>query len=217
MTDFADEARTRKARMLRMAEAAAFDSEERRVLRARVLAYTDRTPEPPVMSSFGVSTKGCSRCQRTMWHQAGPDGHYWVCASCGAFEDMVMRCPQCAVLMRPPKDGGPDRWSCPGCKRTAGSGWSDQEIESTERQVQEAISLLDDVIAQRKEAGVWHGGGSSVPRVVAGEILMGQDIQTQGCSRCGGTMCKTVETDGDGKPTSESQFVCGNSSCGNVA
>lgn len=44
---------------------------------------------------------------------------------------------------------------------------------------------------------------------------MGQEIRTQGCGNCGGTMYKTVETDADGNLTGESQFVC--NSCGNVA
>lgn len=44
---------------------------------------------------------------------------------------------------------------------------------------------------------------------------MGQQIQTCGCQKCGGTMYKTIETDQNGNPTSESQYVCSN--CGNVA
>ena len=44
---------------------------------------------------------------------------------------------------------------------------------------------------------------------------MGQTIQTQGCPKCQGTMYKTVETDENGVPTGETQWVC--SSCGNVS
>lgn len=46
------------------------------------------------------------------------------------------------------------------------------------------------------------------------EDLMGQTIQTRGCSKCQGTMYKTVETDENGNPTNESQFICSN--CGNM-
>ncbi|MFE5090587.1 hypothetical protein ACFRCI_09320 [Streptomyces sp. NPDC056638] len=46
------------------------------------------------------------------------------------------------------------------------------------------------------------------------ETTMGQTIQTRGCSKCGGTMYKMIETDDQGNPTSESMYICNN--CGNI-
>lgn len=43
---------------------------------------------------------------------------------------------------------------------------------------------------------------------------MGQEIQTKGCGRCGGTMYKTRDVDENGNVSSESQYVC--NSCGAV-
>lgn len=43
---------------------------------------------------------------------------------------------------------------------------------------------------------------------------MGQQIETKGCPKCGGTMYRTVDTDEHGNPTSQPQFVC--SGCGAV-
>ncbi|GGU67507.1 hypothetical protein GCM10010211_36030 [Streptomyces albospinus] len=43
---------------------------------------------------------------------------------------------------------------------------------------------------------------------------MGQMIETRGCGKCHSTMYKTVETDENGNPTDESQWVCSN--CGHV-
>lgn len=157
MTDFADEARTRKARMLRMAAAVADGAEEERALRARVLAYADHTPEPPAMASYGVSTKGCQQCHRTMWHQKDSEGHHWVCASCGRVEPLVMACPRCGVEMDPPPPGRFDRWSCRPCKIVAASGESEQEIVQRDDEVQQAIRMLDAVIEDRKQSGEWRG------------------------------------------------------------
>ena len=41
---------------------------------------------------------------------------------------------------------------------------------------------------------------------------MGQRIETKGC----GTMYKTVETDKNGNPTNETQWVCSSPTCGAV-
>ncbi|MFI0822246.1 hypothetical protein ACH4TX_42265 [Streptomyces sp. NPDC021098] len=45
---------------------------------------------------------------------------------------------------------------------------------------------------------------------------MGQRIETKGCGACSGTMYKTTETDDAGNPTSETQWVCSNPTCGAV-
>ncbi|GAA2604655.1 hypothetical protein [Streptomyces axinellae] len=149
MTDFADEARTRRAHMLRMAEAQAEEPDEMRVLRARVLDYLDNTPEPPVMASYGVSTKGCPKCHRTMWHQKDHEGHHWVCASCGHFEELVMTCPRCGEEMKPPFLEQIDRWTCRTCKLVAASGESEQEMLQRDDEVRQAVRTLDAVIEDR--------------------------------------------------------------------
>ncbi|MFE9247731.1 hypothetical protein [Streptomyces sp. NPDC007088] len=71
MTDFADEARSRTARLLRMA--APGDD------RDGIIEYATTTPDPPLMGRHGIRTTGCARCRRTMWLQRD----LWVCASCG--------------------------------------------------------------------------------------------------------------------------------------
>ncbi|AEW93210.1 MULTISPECIES: hypothetical protein [Streptomycetaceae] len=77
MTDFADEARSRAAHLLRMANT----TDER--IRTQIIDYVDSTPEPPPMGPYGIETTGCPRCRRTMWRQQDPRGPLWVCASCG--------------------------------------------------------------------------------------------------------------------------------------
>ncbi|MDK0520403.1 hypothetical protein [Streptomyces sp. ML-6] len=82
-------------------------------------------------------------------------------------------------------------------------------IEQREAERRAALSLLDAALAHTDEQ-------RKHDRTITDEMeaRMGQMIQTRGCSRCGGTMYKTVETDDNGVPTSETQFVCGG--CGNV-
>lgn len=75
-TPFADEARSRTARLLRMANTA----DDR--LRQWIIDYAETTPEP-VMGSHGIVTTGCPRCHRTMWQQRDTTGPVAVCASCG--------------------------------------------------------------------------------------------------------------------------------------
>ncbi|MEU9606135.1 hypothetical protein [Streptomyces sp. NPDC048057] len=77
MTDFADEARSRVARLLRMA-----DTMDAR-LRARIVDYVASTPDPPLMGPQGIRTRGCPKCRATMWLQPG----LWICAVCGRMED----------------------------------------------------------------------------------------------------------------------------------
>lgn len=76
-TDFADEARSRTARLLRMAA-----TTDPRV-RERIVEYATTTPDPPPIGPHGIQTRGCGRCRRTMWAQRD----YWVCAWCGHLED----------------------------------------------------------------------------------------------------------------------------------
>ncbi|GAB2791869.1 hypothetical protein [Streptomyces daliensis] len=149
MTDFADEARSREARLLRMAAGHTDDPVEEARLRAQILDYAQHTPEPPNMTLHGLSTRGCPKCDRTMWHQRSGNDHYWVCASCGHVEDLVMTCPTCGVLMKPPITSLVDRWSCPSCGVTAASGESAQEILRRDDEVERAKRMLDEVIAER--------------------------------------------------------------------
>ncbi|MER6911796.1 hypothetical protein ABT354_09005 [Streptomyces sp. NPDC000594] len=73
MTDFADEARSRTAHLLRMAA-----TDDPRV-RDRIIAYAAGTPDPPPMGGQGIQTSGCPRCAGTMWLQR----EVWVCSGCG--------------------------------------------------------------------------------------------------------------------------------------
>ena len=73
VTDFADEARSRTARLLRMAA-----TDDRRT-RQQITRYAASTPDPPLMGPVGIQTTGCPRCACTMWRQRD----LWVCSSCG--------------------------------------------------------------------------------------------------------------------------------------
>lgn len=77
MTDFLNEARSRTARLLRMA-----GTEDTR-LRSVIIEYATSTPDPPLMGPQGIRTTGCPRCRRTMWLQRS----LWICSSCGHMED----------------------------------------------------------------------------------------------------------------------------------
>ncbi|MEU2854096.1 hypothetical protein ACFZB6_00440 [Streptomyces syringium] len=145
MNDFVDEARSRVAHLLRMANT----TDDR--VRARIIEYADSTPEPPVMSRAGIVTTGCPQCHRTAWRQQDAEGPVWVCASCGHVEGVIVECPHCRIAMRPPPFGAPDRWQCPDCPRVAATGESAQDIEDRERQRLEALALLERAIGWRAE------------------------------------------------------------------
>ncbi|MER7758489.1 hypothetical protein [Streptomyces sp. NPDC097619] len=74
---FAEEARSRVARLLRMAATA----DDR--TRARIVEYAASTPDPPPYGPHGIRTTGCPRCLRTMWQQRD----LLVCSACGHMED----------------------------------------------------------------------------------------------------------------------------------
>ncbi|MEU1626392.1 hypothetical protein ABZ746_13910 [Streptomyces sp. NPDC020096] len=142
MTDFADEARSRAAHLLRMANTV--DAR----MRAQIIEYADSTPDPPVMGPAGIATAGCPRCLRTMWRQR--DG--WVCASCGHVEEeLPVKCPNCRTVMKSPPASAPDRWWCSRCGRVATVGDSTTEIENRERGRLEAVRLLDRAMAERND------------------------------------------------------------------
>ncbi|MFE9742980.1 hypothetical protein [Streptomyces sp. NPDC006477] len=78
-----------------------------------------------------------------------------------------------------------------------------------------ALSLLDDVLGARDPEEV--SREQDARRLVSLGFLApenGQTIQTRGCSKCGATMYRTVETDSSGNPTGSAMFIC--SSCGNM-
>ncbi|MDT3398586.1 hypothetical protein RKE29_18355 [Streptomyces sp. B1866] len=137
MTEFAEEARSRAARLLRMAGSVG------PLERARLIEYANATPEPPVMGSFGIGTTGCPDCRRTMWQQRDADGPVWVCAFCGRVEAVTVRCPHCDVPMEPPPAGWFDRWRCPACPRVAATGDGAEDVERRERDRRAALNLLD--------------------------------------------------------------------------
>lgn len=144
MPDFADEARSRAARLLRMADTD--DPREREAL----VAYAADTPDPPLMDADGIATRGCPACQRTMWQQRDEAGPLWVCSGCGRVEDDTVMCPACQVPMAPPAEGWFGRWSCPACPRVAVRGEPATQIEWREQGRLHAIALLDEVIAERR-------------------------------------------------------------------
>ncbi|WP_372407253.1 hypothetical protein [Streptomyces luteireticuli] len=150
MNEFADEARSRVAHLLRMANT----TDEQ--VRARLIEYADATPEPPIMDRAGIVTTGCPRCRGTAWRRQDTEGPVWVCGSCGHVEGVTVECPHCAVAMEPPPPGAPDLWSCPGCPRTAATGESAQDIEERER--------------RRLRAGA----GCLLGRTVVGTAVMGR-------------------------------------------
>ncbi|MFD7663525.1 hypothetical protein [Streptomyces sp. NPDC059788] len=78
MTEFADEARTRLAHLLRMA-GSAVDEE-----RARITDHVSNTPDPPLLGPYGIRTASCPRCRWTMWEHRDVDGSaISVCSRCG--------------------------------------------------------------------------------------------------------------------------------------
>ncbi len=115
-----------------------------------------------------------------------------------------MDCPDCRLPMLQPDPQSNRHW-CYRCGRVAATGETPDDITLRERCRQEAFVLLDYAMALR---------GRCRMRSPREDLPMGQLIQTRGCSKCGGTMYRTVETDRDGNPTQESQFVC--SACGHI-
>lgn len=103
----------------------------------------------------------------------------------------------------------PERWYCRTCTRYAAPGDSPDDIEKRHRQRQYAIALLDTALGER---AVQRDADRRITHEM--EAQVGQLIQTRGCGSCGGTMYKTVETDDNGNPTNESQFIC--AACGHM-
>ena len=105
-----------------------------------------------------------------------------------------MQCPECDVAMQTPPPDWPVRWTCPSCPRVAAEGDTAEEIERREEERQYAVRALEEVLALRRE-------------------VRDMQIETQGCSACGGTMYRTIDVDEDGNPTGGGgPFVC--QSCG---
>ncbi len=115
-----------------------------------------------------------------------------------------MNCPHCRVEMMAPPEGVAQHHQCPQCPRVAAPGETANEIETRESNRLNAIAMLDTALILR---------GVPIPANKGG-TTMGQQIETRGCSACGGTQWKTIDTDDDGNPTSETTWVCG--SCGHM-
>lgn len=113
-----------------------------------------------------------------------------------------MQCPECRVEMAEPGPGRGNYWC--SCGRVAAAGETAEDIEDRERGRQHALALLDLVITSR----------GKTPLPCREEDPMGQQIATRGCSKCGATQWKTIETDENGNPTNETTWVCG--SCGHM-
>lgn len=121
-----------------------------------------------------------------------------------------MECPACRVPMRPSVYGDA-RSYCPRCPQYAEPGDGQREVEQRQQGLVDVLALLDaalDEVAPHRTAD----------RQITDEMeaTMGQTIQTKGCGKCGGTMYRTVDVDENGNPTGAVQYVCSNTSCGNM-
>jgi hypothetical protein len=105
--------------------------------------------------------------------------------------------------------GRGDRWHCPTCPRYALPGDTPADIEQHEEQRQRALALIDVALGER---AVQQERDRQI--LTEMEAHMGQQIMTKGCSKCGGTMYKIIETDSNGNPTGETAYCC--QSCGNM-
>ncbi|GGX01774.1 hypothetical protein GCM10010353_16720 [Streptomyces chryseus] len=119
-----------------------------------------------------------------------------------------MSCPHCQTPMHRAA-APPERWYCRTCTRYAAPGDTAADIEAHEAQRQHALALLDEALGER---AVQREADRQI--VTQMEADMGQTIQTRGCSKCGGTMYRTVETDDNGNPTGYTMFICGG--CGHM-
>ncbi|MEV0416485.1 hypothetical protein AB0I68_38580 [Streptomyces sp. NPDC050448] len=196
-TEFADEARSRVARLLRMAA----DADDR--VRDRIVAYAASTPDPPPYGPDGIRTTGCPRCLQTMWMQRD----VWVCSSCGHVRDDRVTCHRCGTPMYE-LDGYPEKWWC-RCGAWCLDSESLADIKAREAETDRVMAMLDAVIEGRGAEDQRHVDRQTTDRM---EADMGQTIQSRGCSNCGGTMYRCVETDSHGNPTNVPVFICNN--CG---
>ncbi|MCY0944280.1 hypothetical protein [Streptomyces antarcticus] len=199
-TDFADEARSRVAQLLRMAASA----DDR--TRARIVAYAASTPDPPPYGPDGIRTTGCPRCHRTMWMQRT----VWVCSSCGHVEDDRVNCHRCDSPMYE-SDANPGKWWC-RCGAYRATGESTADVRAREDETARVMALLDEAIAERP--GAQEQRDSDLLILATMETDMGQTIQTAGCDKCGGTMYRTVDTDDKGNPIGMGPYVC--AGCGHM-
>ncbi|MEU9606134.1 hypothetical protein [Streptomyces sp. NPDC048057] len=85
------------------------------------------------------------------------------------------------------------------------------QIDDDEHQLKRVLAMIDEATSPAARQATYER------RVIEEmEAQMGQRIETRGCSRCGGTMYRTVDVDENGNPTSYPQYVCSNGACGNV-
>ncbi|MFD5198869.1 hypothetical protein ACFWM7_01610 [Streptomyces sp. NPDC058375] len=117
----------------------------------------------------------------------------------------AVMCPHCRTSMA----ASNGRETCLTCPRYALPGDTADDVERHETERIQALALLDVALAD-------HDATRTRDRKITDEMeaRMGQTIQTRGCSKCGGTMYRTVDTDENGNPTNMSQFIC--NGCGNM-
>lgn len=149
-----------------------------------------------------------------------------------------MTCPHCNLAMTPHAD---DRWECPACPRIAITGETPDQIEAAERRRVAVRAALEGArVEHRYRATVPAGPVAAEFWATVGPLLVdapswdsieretelleaagcpailtnGQEIQTRGCSKCGGTMYKTKDLDDDGNTNWETNYICSN--CGAI-
>lgn len=122
-----------------------------------------------------------------------------------------MNCHQCGQPMHL-NDATGKRWWC-RCGAWRDPAESVEQVAAREQGTARVMAMLDAAIAAGRQ-------GTEEQRVTDRQITaemestMGQTVQTRGCSKCGGTMYRIVETDQHGNPTNASLFCCNN--CGHM-
>ena len=128
-----------------------------------------------------------------------------------------MDCPVCEAPMTPSAAG--PHFHCGRCQRMARPGDTSIDVEMALASHEAAVSMLEEVMDELEipygpRPGLGMCGSEGYRPVKERDEMSG--IQTRGCPKdeCAGTQWKTVETDENGMPTSETQWVCG--SCGRL-
>ncbi|MFJ9645028.1 hypothetical protein [Streptomyces sp. NPDC101206] len=107
-----------------------------------------------------------------------------------------------------------DRWWC-RCGAWRDAGESLEDVSAREAQTADVMAMLDAAIGELAAArGTTDQRDPDRQATAEMEAMMGQTIQTRGCSKCGGTMYRCVGTDDQGNPTNVPLFICNN--CGNM-
>ncbi len=122
-----------------------------------------------------------------------------------------MTCHCCGTPMYQ-HDATGERWWC-RCGVWRDPAESAEQVAAREAGTADVMAMLDAAIAAGRR-GTEEQRATDRQTIVEMEAIMGQTIQTRGCSKCGGTMYRVVETDSHGNPISSSVYVC--NGCGNM-